>query len=382
MRKDFLIFGSPQIGEEEINEVVATLRSGWLGTGPKTHKFEEDFKQCTGAAHALAVSSCTAALHLALKVLDIGPGDEVIVPAMTFAATANVVIHCGAKPVFADCVLSTMNIDPQDIERKLTKRTKAIIVVHMAGRACDMDAIMKIARKHKLKVIEDCAHAVETQYKGRKVGTIGDMGCYSFYSIKNVVTVEGGMLTTNKESYARHARVLSLHGMSKDAWDRYGKSGYKHYQVVEAGFKYNMPDILASIGIHQLARVDKNWERRDEIWHRYNAELAGMPLLLPAPIEKGDRHAHHLYTILVDPSKTKITRDEFLNEMTKRNIGTGVHFQALHLQPFYKKLFKYKKGDLPNTESIGARPVSIPLSAKLTDEDVTDVIAAIKDVFA
>ncbi len=380
MRKTFLSFGAPLIEEAEIDEVVATLRSGWLGTGPKTHQFEEDFKAYSGAKYAVALSSCTAALHLALKVLEVGPGDEVIVPAMTFAASANVVVHCGATPVFVDCERATMNIDAADLERKITEHTKAIIVVHMAGRACDMDAVMRIAKKHKLKVVEDAAHAVETEYKGKKIGTIGDIGCYSFYVTKNVVTAEGGMATTNNEEYAKRMRVLSLHGMSADAWKRYGTDGYKHYEVVEAGYKYNMTDIQASLGLHQLARVEENWKRRKEVWDRYMKELAGLPLILPAPLEGDSRHALHLFTVLVDTEKTKVTRDQFLNEMTKRNVGTGVHFRALHLQPFYQKLLGHAPGDLPETEFIGDRTASIPLSAKLSDEDVSDVIAAIKDI--
>jgi len=381
MRKDFLIFGSPLIEQQEIDEVVATLKSGWVGTGPKTHQFEEDFKTYVDARYSVALSSCTAALHLALKVIGAGPGDEVIVPSMTFAASANVVVHCGATPVFVDCERSTMNIDAADVERKITQHTKAIIVVHMAGRACDMDAIMKIAKSHKLKVVEDCAHSVETEYKGKKTGTFGDVGCFSFYVTKNLITAEGGMATTNDEAYAKRMRILSLHGMSADAWKRYGNEGYKHYEVVEAGYKYNMTDIQASLGLHQLARVEKNWKRRETIWNRYMNELAGLPVILPAPVGKGDRHAYHLFTILIDTDKTKVTRDQFLNEMTKRNIGTGVHFRALHLQPLYRNMLGSKEGDLPNAEWIGDRTVSIPLSAKLTDEDVGDVIDAVRDIF-
>src|SRR3989344_1492127 len=362
MRKDFLIFGSPLLEEPEILEVLDSLRSGWIGTGPKTHKFQDAFREYKGAKYAVALSSCTAALLLALEVIGLSDGDEVIVPAMTFAASANTVIHAGGKPVFADCDLATHNIDPSDIRRKITSRTKAIMVVHMAGRACDMDPIMEIAREHSLKVIEDAAHAVETQYKGRKIGTIGDIGCFSFYVTKNLVTAEGGMAITDNEEYADRMRILSLHGMSADAWKRYGDEGYKHYDIVEAGYKYNMTDIQASLGLHQLARIEPHYERREEIWTRYMKELASLPLILPVPMEKNKRHALHLFTILINTDKTSITRDEFLNEMTKRNIGTGVHFRALHLQPFYQKLLGHKKGDLPTSEWIGERTVSIPLS--------------------
>ncbi|MBI4093734.1 DegT/DnrJ/EryC1/StrS family aminotransferase [Candidatus Kaiserbacteria bacterium] len=381
MRKDFLSFGSPLIEEAEIEEVVKTLRSGWVSTGPKTHQFEEDFRKYIGAKYAVAVNSCTAAMHLALLAIGAGKGDEVIVPAMTFASTGNVIVHCGATPVFVDCDKATMNIDPRDVERKITSRTKAIMVVHMAGRPCDMDVTVSLAKKHSLKVIEDAAHAVETEYKGKKVGTLGDIGCYSFYATKNVVTGEGGMVVTNNEEYAKHIRILALHGMNKFAWNRYGNEGYKHYEFVEAGYKYNMSDIQASLGIHQLARIEKNWKRREEIWKKYDEALKDLPIILPAPVAKGDRHAYHLYTVLLDDSRTKVTRDKFLEEMTKRNIGCGVHFYALHLQPVYQKLLGHKEGDLPNTEWIGAHTASIPLSAKLSDDDVRDVVEAMRNLF-
>jgi len=380
MRDNFLVFGAPSIEQPEIDEVVATLKSGWIGTGPKTHRFQDAFRAYKGAGYAVALSSCTAALHLALKVVGVEPGDEVIVPTLTFAATANTVVHCGATPVFADCGKDTQNIDVADIKRKITKKTKAIVVVHMAGRPCDMDAIMALAKKHKLKVIEDAAHAIETEYKGRKAGTIGDIGCFSFYVTKNLVTAEGGMAITDNKKYADRMRTLSLHGMSADAWKRYGDDGYKHYDIVEAGYKYNMTDIQASLGIHQLARVEENWKKREKIWHTYMRELAGLPVVLPAPVSPDTRHAYHLFTILIDTKA--IGRDEFLNRMTKKNIGTGVHFRALHLEPFYKKLLKHKRGDFPNAERISERTVSIPLSAKLSGKDVQDVIDAIRDIFA
>jgi len=380
MRKKFLVFGAPAIEQAEIDEVVATLRSGWVGTGPKTHRFQDAFRAYKGAKYAVALSSCTAALHLAQKVIGIGVGDEVIVPAMTFAASANTVIHCGATPVFADCERDTYNIDPKDIERKITKKTKAIIVVHMAGRPCSMDAIMAIAKKHKLKVIEDAAHAVESEYKGKKLGTIGDVGCFSFYVTKNVITAEGGMAITDDKAYADEMRILSLHGMSADAWKRYSDEGYKHYDVVAPGYKYNMTDLQASLGIHQLARVEKNWKKREKVWRAYMRELAGLPLTLPAPIPRGVRHAHHLFTILIDPNV--IGRDEFLKQMTQRNIGTGVHFRALHLSPYYQKLLKHKRGDFPNAEWIADRTVSIPLAANLSGQDVRDVVDAIRDILA
>lgn len=377
MRKDFLVFGSPLIEQPEIDEVVSSLKSGWLGTGPKVHRFEEMFKEYKGTKYAMALNSCTAALHLSMLAIGITPDDEVIVPSMTFAATANAVIHAGGKPVFADCKRDTMNIDPEDIERKITPKTKAIIPVHFAGRACDMEAIMDIARRHNLKVIEDCAHAIETLYYGKKAGTFGDLGCFSFYVTKNIVTGEGGMVITDNEDYANHIKILALHGMSKDAWSRFSDEGYKHYQVVYSGFKYNMMDIQAAIGIHQLPRIEKYWKRRQEIWDRYNEAFKDLPVFTPKSIESNTRHAYHLYTLLLDIDNLKITRDQFLDEMTKQNIGVGVHYIALHLHPYYQNTYGYKRGDFQNAEWISDRTVSLPLSAKLTDDDVEDVIKAV-----
>lgn len=379
-RDVFLVFGSPLIEDEEIEEVIKTLKSGWLGTGPKVHQFEEMFKEYKSSRFAMALNSCTAALHLSMLAIGIKPGDEVIVPTMTFAATANAVIHAGGKPVFADCEKGTMNIDPLDIERKITSKTKAIVPVHFAGRACNMDAIMDIAKRHNLKVVEDCAHAIETEYHGKKAGTFGDIGCFSFYVTKNIVTGEGGMGITNNEEYANQIKILGLHGMTKDAWKRFGDSGYKHYQVVHAGYKYNMMDIQAAIGIHQMPRIDKYWRRRQEIWNRYNDAFRDLPVFTPASVEPDTRHAYHLYSLLLDIDKLKISRDDFLDAMTKWNIGVGVHYIALHLHPYYQDAFGYEKGDFPNAEWISERTVSLPLSAKLSDEDVEDVIGAVKRI--
>lgn len=378
MRKDFLIFGSPMIEQPEIEEVVDSLRSGWLGTGPKVHKFEEMFREYKEVKFAIALNSCTAALHLSMLAIGIMPGDEVIIPAMTFAATANSVIHAGARPVLVDCQRDTMNIDPEDVERKISPRTKAIIPVHFAGRVCNMDEITDIAKRHNLKVVEDCAHAIETEHHGKKAGTFGNLGCFSFYVTKNIVTGEGGMVVTDSEDYADKIKILALHGMSKDAWMRYSDSGYRHYQVVYAGFKYNMTDLQAAIGVHQLPRVERYWRRREEIWNRYNEAFIDLPVYIPLTIESDTRHAYHLYTLLLDIDKLNITRDEFLNEMTKQNIGVGVHYIALHLHPYYQKMFGYKRGDFPNAEWISDRTVSLPLSAKHTDEDARDVIEAVK----
>ncbi len=380
MRKDFLIFGNPAIEQPEIDEVVDSLKSGWLGTGPKVQRFEDMFKSFKGTQYAVAVSSCTAALHLSMLALCIGPGDEVLVPTMTFAATANAVIHSGGIPVLVDCKRETMNIDLEDIKRKITRRTKAVVPVHFAGRPCEMDELTELSKKHGIKIIEDCAHAVEAEYKGRKVGTIGEMGCFSFYVTKNIVTGEGGMVITNEKSYVNQIKTLAQHGMSRDAWKRFSDEGYKHYQVVYSGYKYNMMDIQAALGIHQLPRVEKNWIRRKEIWDRYNEAFAHLPVFTPLPTESENRHSFHLYTLLLDIEKLNITRDQFLEEMTRHNIGVGVHYIALHLNSFYQKNFGYRRGDFPNAEWISDRTCSIPLSAKLTDDDVEDVIDAVTEI--
>jgi len=382
MSDEFIVFGSPRIEQPEIDEVVASMKSGWLGTGPKVKRFEEMFRDYKGSRFAMAVNSCTAAMHLSMIALGIGPGDEVIVPSMTFAATANAVLHTGGTPVFADCERHTMNIDPADIEARLTDRTKAIMPVHFAGRPCNMDAIMGIAESHGLKVVEDCAHAIETEYHGRRAGTFGDLGCFSFYVTKNVVTGEGGMVITDNEEYADKIKVLALHGLSRDAWMRFSDEGYKHYQVVYCGYKYNMTDMQAAIGIHQLPRAEKYWERRRELWGRYNQELSGLPVFLPAPPEPETKHAYHLYTLLLDTDNLDITRDEFMNEMTSRNIGVGVHYIALHLHPYYQEALGYRRGDFPGAEWISERTVSIPLSAKLTDGDATRITCEVKDILS
>jgi len=380
VRTSFLVFGSPRIEEDEIQEVVDALRSAWLGTGPKVARFEEMFRDYIGAKYALAVHSCTAALHLSLIASGVKPGDEVITTPMTFAATANAILHTGATPVFADVDRITMNIDPKEIEKKITPATKAILPVHFAGRACDMVSIIDIARRADAILINDAAHAIETEYNGKKIGRYGAMTAYSFYATKNIVTGEGGMVVTDDKEIADKVKIYGLHGMSKDAWKRFSDSGYKHYEIVYPGFKYNMMDLQAAIGIHQLEKIEAYSTRRRQIWDRYNEAFRDLPTLLPAPIEKNTRHALHLYTLLLDLEKLTITRDQFLDLMFRENIGTGVHYTALHLHPYYRERFGYREGDYPNAEFIGERTVSIPLSAKLSDDDVTDVINAVSTI--
>lgn len=381
-KERFLVFGSPAIEDQEIQEVIATMKSGWLGTGPKVAQFERDMAAYKGSKHAAAVNSCTAALHLSIVAAGLKPGDEVITTPLTFCASVNAIIHAGATPVLADVDPVTMNIDPEQVRAKITPRTRALMPVHFAGRACDMDALCAIARKHDLVLIEDCAHAIETEYKGRKAGTFGDFGCLSFYVTKNVVTGEGGMVLTNSDAHAARIKTLALHGMSKDAWKRFGDEGFKHYQVVEAGFKYNMMDLQAAIGIHQLARVEPYWKKREQVWQRYNAALGNLPLELPASIEPENRHSYHLYTVLVDETRTGVTRDTFLDGMTGQGIGVGVHYLSIPEHPFYQETFDWRPEDYPHATRIGRQTVSLPLSAKLTDQDVQDVVTAVERVLA
>lgn len=380
-KEDFLIFGAPLIEEEEIQEVVKCMRSKWIGTGPRVGQFEKDFAEYKQKKFAIAVNSCTAALHLAMLASGVGLGDEVITTPMTFCATVNAIIHCGATPVLADCDLDTMNISPTQIEEKITSKTKAILIVHFAGRCCDMEPILKIARSYDLLVIEDCAHAIESEYhNGQKSGSFGDMGCFSFYVTKNITTGEGGIVVTDDERMASKIKILALHGMSKDAWKRYSDEGYKHYEVIYAGFKNNMTDIQASLGIHQLKRIHQYWKRREEIWKIYNNSFSDLPCILPADPEPGTRHGYHLYTPLIDINRRDVSRDWVLDALTVENIGVGVHYMPVHLHPYYRKTYGWKKGQFPNAEFIGERTISLPLSPVLTDKDVTDVIDAFKKV--
>jgi len=379
-KENFLVFGAPLIEDEDIDEVVKCLRSRWIGTGSRVDQFEKAFADYKGKKYAVAVNSCTAALHLAMLASGVGHGDEVITAPMTFCATVNSIIHCGAKPVLADCEIKSMNISPSEIEKKITSNTKAILIVHFAGRCCDMDAITDIADKHSLLVVEDCAHALETEYKGKKAGGFGDISCFSFYVTKNITTGEGGMVLTDNEMIVSRIKTLALHGMSKDAWKRYSDDGYRHYEVVYAGFKYNMTDMQASLGIHQMKRIDSYWKRREDIWTFYNKEFSDLPCILPADPEPDTKHGYHLYTPLIDIDRLGKGRDWVLDAMTAENIGVGVHYIPVHLHPFYQTVYGWRKGDFPNAEFIGERTVSLPLSPALSDEDVTDVVRAFRKV--
>ena len=380
-RDNYLVFGAPLIEEEEMREVMASLRSGWLGTGPKVAEFERRFREYTEAEYAMALNSCTAGLHLSMLVAGLQPGDEVITTPMTFAATANSIIHSGAVPVFVDCDRETGLIDPANIERAITAKTKAIVPVHLYGQVCDMDAIADIARRHKLLVIEDAAHCLEGRYKGKKVGSISDLTCFSFYVTKNIVTGEGGMVTTNNPEFADKIKVYALHGMSNDAWKRFSDDGYKHYEVVYPGFKYNMMDLQAAIGMHQLPRADRWLIRRREIWDMYNEAFAELPIGLPAQDPDPEMHALHLYTLLVDPERSGFSRDAFLVRLHQQNIGTGVHYVGVHMQQYYRQHFGIRADDFPNATWISQRTLSLPLSPKLTDDDVASVIDAVRSNF-
>lgn len=373
----FLVFGAPAIGEAEIDGVVDSMRRRWIGTGPKVAAFEARFAAYKHCPNAVAVGSATAAMHLSLLALGVGPGDEVITTAMTFCSTVNVIIHAGAQPVLADCERDTLNISPAAIEALITPRTKAVLVVHFAGRACDMDAIEDICRRHGLLLIEDCAHAIETIYHGRAAGTIGQAGCFSFYATKNLTTGEGGMVISPDADLAARVKTLALHGMSKDAWKRFGDDGYRHYAVVEAGFKYNLTDMAAAIGLAQFDKLETMWEHRERVWQKYDAAFADLPVILPKAPAQDTRHAYHLYTPLLDLSRLSCSRDDVLHGMTLEGIGVGVHYLPIHSHPFYQKFFG---GGLsfPNAEFIGDRTLSLPLTGDIDDGAVADVITAFR----
>jgi dTDP-4-amino-4,6-dideoxygalactose transaminase len=377
----FLVFGAPLIGEAEIDEVVASMRAAWIGTGPKVARFEERMGEYLGAGHTVAVNSCTAALHLSMLAAGIEPGDEVITTAMTFVATANAILHAGATPVLVDVDRRTGLIDPDAIRAAVTSRTRAIVPVHMYGRPCDMDAIQAIAAEHDLRVIEDAAHALEARYRGRKIGTIGDLTAFSFYVTKNMTTGEGGMIATADPELAARTKTLALHGITADAWKRFSDEGYRHYQCVAPGFKYNMMDLQAAIGLHQLPRLEAWLARRAEIWERYDVAFADLPVETPAPPadEPGTTHARHLYTLLVDRDTAGIGRDTLMQRLHDRGVGTGVHYVGVHLHPYYRDTFGYAPDDFPNATHISERTLSIPLSPGLTDGDVDRVIEAVRD---
>ncbi|MBN1808692.1 MAG: aminotransferase class I/II-fold pyridoxal phosphate-dependent enzyme [Planctomycetes bacterium] len=376
IREEFLPFSRPTIGDEEINEVVETLRSGWITTGARTQKFEEACRAYVGAEHALAVSSATAGLHIALLALGIGPGDEVIAPSITFAATINVIEMVGATPVFADVDRDTLLIDCDAVESAISARTKAVIPVHYAGQPADMARLEEICRRHGLALLEDAAHAIGTRYGDRNVGADSRIAVFSFHPIKNMTTGEGGLITTSSAELADRLRLYRFHGMSKDAWKRYDKEGTPHYDIVLPGYKYNFMDIQAAIGIHQVAKLESFIERRSEIARRYDAAFGGIDGISPlkaAPYPA--RHARHLYVVRIE-DRAGVSRDDFIRLLGRNNVGTGIHFTAIHLQPYYRNKYPHWEGRLPNSEWNSARIVSLPIYPLMSDSDAEDVIAA------
>ncbi|MDX6710054.1 MAG: hypothetical protein QOH96_1070 [Blastocatellia bacterium] len=388
IREDFLPYSLPSIGEAEIAEVVDSLRSGWITTGPKVKRFETDFAEYVGSNHALAVNSCTAGLHVALAALGVGPGDEVIVPTLTFCATANVVVHLGARPILVD-VGDDFNVGCSAIADAISERTRAIMPVHFAGQACDLNSIYEIADRFSLAVVEDAAHAVGTEYRGRRIGSdalsnafpgLKRATVFSFYATKNMTTGEGGMITTPDPTLAEKMRLLTLHGMNRDAWKRYTSAGSWFYEITAAGFKDNMTDIQASLGIHQLRRLDEFIKIRQRYAAVYDAGLSDI-LEIAVPITLDDRnHVYHLYPILLNLELLQIDRGQFISELRLRNIGASVHFIPVHLHPFYQERFGCRPGDLPNAERLFERLVSLPLYPSMEESDVQDVMLAVRQI--
>jgi dTDP-4-amino-4,6-dideoxygalactose transaminase len=382
VRTAFLPFHRPSLGAEEEAEVLDTLRSGWLTTGPKTQRFEEAFARYLGVPYAVGVTSCTAAMHLGLACLGVGPGDEVITSPITFPATANVIVHVGAKPVFVDVEPGTLNVDVGQVAARISTRTKAIIPVHFAGQPCRMDALMRLARGHGLGVVEDCAHAVEAVIDGRRAGTWGDVGAFSFYATKNITTAEGGMLVTADADLAERIRVLRLHGISRDAWKRYGVEGFKHWETLTAGFKYNMYDLQAALGLAQLPKLEKFWARRQSIVEAYDRAFASLPEVRALGSDSTTHHARHLYVVMLRTEALTRTRDEILDAIQAEGIGLGVHFRALHLQRFYREHYGFEPGHCPVAEDASDRILSLPLYPAMSDADVEDTITAVKKVIS
>ena len=375
-----LPFHVPDVGDEEIAEVLDVLRSGWLTTGPKTRDFEREFAAMVGAKHAVAVNSCTAALHLALEAAGIREGDEVLVPTMTFAATAEVVTYFKAKPVLVDCDQNTLNLDTNRIEQAITGKTKAIIPVHFAGHPCHMDQILSIAPAQNLRVIEDAAHALPARYNGKMVGSIGESTCFSFYATKNITTGEGGMLTTDNDEYAARARMMSLHGLSRDAWNRYSAEGSWYYEILSPGFKYNLTDIAAALGLAQLKKCDRFWKTRERYAALYHEGFRDFPEIVCPHASPNVQHAWHLYVIQLELDRLRIPRNEFIHRLQQAGIGCSVHFIPLHLHPYYSQAFGYRPNDLPVASRVFQRVLSLPLYSKMTEADVTRVIETVRNL--
>lgn len=380
MNKDYLLFHKPFISEEEINEMVDTLRSGWLSMGPKTIKFEEEFTKYIGAKKSVAVNSWTAAGHLTLEAFGIEKGDEVIVPTMTFPATAEIVCYFGAKPVIVDVEEDTLNISLKEIEKAITPKTKAIIPVHYGGQPCDLDEIQEIADHYKLKVLEDAAHSLPATYKGKKIGTISDVTCFSFYATKTLSTGEGGMICTNNEEIAERCAIMRLHGINRDAWKRYSEAGSWYYEVVAPGFKYNFTDLQASLGIPQLKKVDAMWQSRQSIAYRYNQALKNLDLITLPTIKNDRESSWHLYPIRLNLEMLTKNRAQIIEELKKLNIGVGVHFMPVHQHLYYSETFNLDDKNFPVASSSFPRLMSLPIYPGMSDQSVEKVINTLTDL--
>lgn len=375
--KNFLPFAAPDITDAEVSAVVRVLQEGWLTTGPRAHAFEEHFAAAVGARHAVALNSCTAALHLALEALGVQPGDEVIVPTMTFAATAEVVRYLGATPLLADVRSDDHNLDPDEIERLATARTRAVIPVHFAGQPCDVDEIQRRSESKRIRVVYDAAHCFPCTYRGSNVGAIGDISCFSFYATKTITTGEGGAAVTGNAEWAERMRLMSLHGISRNAWNRYSEHGSWYYEIEAAGYKYNLPDMAAALGLVQLERADAMHARRAAIARRYDEEL-GKCELLELPCRKSDRgHAHHLYVVKVRSDAASGERDRLIQSLKAHGIGTSVHFIPLHMHPYYRATYAYHPDDLPVARQLFERSISLPIYSAMTDADVGRVVNAL-----
>jgi dTDP-4-amino-4,6-dideoxygalactose transaminase len=376
----FLPFHRALIGEEEKRAVLEVLESGWLTTGPRVRQFEAEFAAYVRASHALAVNSCTAALHLALAALDIGDGDEVILPTMTFAASGEVVLYLKARPVLVDCLPGSHHMDPRKIQQAITPRTKVIMPVHYAGFPCDMAPILEIARSHNLKIVEDAAHALPAFYGDKMVGSIGDITCFSFYATKTLTTGEGGMITTEDAALADRMRILSLHGISRDAWKRYTAQGSWRYEILESGYKYNLTDMQAAIGIAQLAKCDAMCQARTRVADEYSRQLATIEAFEPPAYPAGSRHAWHLYVLRVNSQALTIGRDQVIEELKARGIGCSVHFIPLHLHSLYQKTLGYRQGQFPIAEERFEHSISLPLYPDMTADEIDRVVSALREI--
>ena len=378
-RQTRIVFGAPLLGEAEVASVADCIRSGWIGMGERVGRFEREFAAYRNAPYAAAVSSCSSALHLALEALGIQPGDEVIAPSLTFCSTIHAIFHVGAMPVLVDSDRDSLNIDPDAVARAITPRTKAVITVHLCGRSCEMDAILEIAQRHQLKVIEDCAHAVETTYRGVSAGLLGDAGCFSFYPTKSITTGDGGMVISGHRELIERVKLMSYNGVATTAWTRFA-GDVAGYEVLTAGYKYNMTDLEAALALPQLPLLEERWAQRQLLWRAYDERLKSLPLSLPSTGADENRHAYHLYTPLLQLEKLSVGRREIVAAMEAENIGVGIHYEPVHTQPFYTERFGRDDAKYPNATWIGERTISLPLSAGMSHEDAADVCWALAKV--